>query len=505
MTDIASEGEPLAATLAEMSSPLDPRGDCIGIILAAGHGKRIRSSRSKMLHTIWGVPTVVRVANVLREGLGCDNQIVVVGIHGAEVAATVGAARCRTFVEQPEQKGTGDALRAAMTLLDGEGYRGDIFVLPGDMGLLDVETVRRFKEEFRKDECDMMVLTAIYEGPQESNYYGRVVRLPGEGNRGSVIAIREHKNILAMQTDIPYHAAYNEKDYRFSREELLALREFNTGVYAFRANALELHVGELGEDNVAGEYYLTDLVDTFNRHGLRVGAARAAASGLVQGFNVKSVWRAMEALARERVWERLKDVVTIEDREDFFIADDVVEALTSQDATGDAHDIVIGRGAFIGAGVKLSREVHIKNDARIDGDVHLADDVHVGEGVVMTTYPGQRMEIGCGTEILQGNVVQGNVRIGENVRVETGVRITGSDEYPVRIGKDVLIKGTSYIYGSVIDEGVSIEHSVLKCQHVKRVLDPDGKPVPVRYVLPPAEGLEALSNRPEKGDRASGD
>ncbi len=63
-----------------LSDDIDDSGAPVAIILAAGHGKRIKSERSKMLHEIWGKATVVRVANVVSETLQSKNQIIVVGI-----------------------------------------------------------------------------------------------------------------------------------------------------------------------------------------------------------------------------------------------------------------------------------------------------------------------------------------------------------------------------------------------------------------------------------------
>ena len=66
------------AHLANLSSDIDSNSDSLAIVLAAGHGKRIKSETSKMLHEIWGVPTVVRVANSAKQGLNSTNQIIVV-------------------------------------------------------------------------------------------------------------------------------------------------------------------------------------------------------------------------------------------------------------------------------------------------------------------------------------------------------------------------------------------------------------------------------------------
>ncbi|MBT4137124.1 MAG: multidrug transporter, partial [Candidatus Latescibacteria bacterium] len=76
--------------LNQLNSEIDPDIKRIGIVLAAGHGKRIRSETSKMLHEIWGRPSALRVAEAIRKGLISPNQVVVVGIKGADVARATG-------------------------------------------------------------------------------------------------------------------------------------------------------------------------------------------------------------------------------------------------------------------------------------------------------------------------------------------------------------------------------------------------------------------------------
>jgi len=72
--------------------------------------------------------------------------------------------------------------------------------------------------------------------------------------------------------------------------------------------------------------------------------------------------------------------------------------------------------------------------------------------------------------------------------------MTGSDEYPARIGNNVLIKGTSYVFGSIIEDNVWIEHSVLKNKHVRCIKNKAGMVQPIRYILPSPEGINALED-----------
>ena len=204
----------------------------------------------------------------------------------------------------------------------------------------------------------------------------------------------------------------------------------------------------------------------------------------------------MEAIARERVYEKLKDVVTIDDQYDFFIADEVVERILDLDRSDNSGDILIHKGVYLGPEVHLSAGVEICDNCQLTGEVHLGKNVNISERVVMSSYPGQVIKIGDGTTVLNGNELKGKISIGTGCVIESRVWITGSDEYPVNIGNDVLLRGVTYIFGSLIESGVKITHSVLKRKHVKnRSSEEKGSEVvKVRYVIPNPEGKDAVED-----------
>ncbi|MCX7047957.1 MAG: NTP transferase domain-containing protein [Candidatus Sumerlaeota bacterium] len=488
-------------TLARLSAPVNPQARDVAVILAAGHGKRIKSSTSKMLHEIWGKPSVVRVAEACEIGLDNPCNVIVVGIKAAEVAAAVAARLKAIFAFQPEQNGTGHAVACALDALakltDGAG----IYVFPGDMGLLNAGAVREFKNAFEHSGCDMMVMTGVHEGPVEENYYGRIIRVPEKdetgapagADKGKVIEIKEHKDILAARDGI--RTRYQGRWYRFTQAQLLAIREFNTSVYAFKGDLLRQYIGDLGADNVQGEVYLTDLIAIFNRHGCSIGAVSPSDNAVVLGFNNKSVLRQMEALARQRVYDRLKDIIAFEAPDDFFIADEVVEDLIRLDREKGALDIFIGAGARIEPGVQLNVGATIIRQASLSGHIVLGKNVKIGRNAQLSVYPNQTMKIGDNVEIMNGDILKGAVEIGDGVRIETPVTITGSDEFPVRIGANVLIKGTTYIFGSIIENDVTIHYSVLLRKHIRRIERRDGSIQAIRFYMPYPEGIECVIER----------
>jgi len=104
------------------------------------------------------------------------------------------------------------------------------------------------------------------------------------------------------------------------------------------------------------------------------------------------------------------------------------------------------------------------------------------------------IKIDDNVEIFSGNIIKGNVTIGENTRVESGVRITGSDQHPSTIGSHVTIKGLTYIFGTDVGNNICIEHSVLVR---KKISKPDGVKTDiyhVRFFIPEAEGKDAVED-----------
>ena len=238
---------------------------------------------------------------------------------------------------------------------------------------------------------------------------------------------------------------------------------------------------------------LTDLVEIFNSHGLVVRAVPAVSEEEILGFNVKSVWRQMESIATRRSYERLMDIVTIVDEDDFYLDDDVIDHIIALDEQSGPLDIVIGKGVQVSAGVQLAPNVHLGDRCRLSGGIVLEEDVRIGSGVELSTHDGQTMILRRRSQVLARSVLKGNLILGAGSRVESGVLMTGSDEHPMRVGDNVTIKGTSYLYGCLVDADVTIEHSVIKGRHVHRVERRDGSIQPIRYVLPQPEGLDSIA------------
>ncbi len=484
----------------EYSTNFDYSQNEIAIILAAGHGKRIKSNRSKMLHKIWEIPTVERVYNACRNGIKGMNMLVVVGIKAIDVIEVIGISENTQFAYQKEQHGTGHAVQIALEKIDEKLFDGIVYVLPGDMGLLNSETMEMFRSAFINSGSDMMVLTGKYEGNPEYNNYGRIIRVKEKDVNGNssgedynrVIEIIEHKDILKLDDKHPYLLEYNNRTYSFKKDELLKNNEFNSGVYAFQYSKLEKLINSITSNNAQNEIYITDLISIFNKNGYKVGAESPKEQHVLMGFNNKSVLHEMESVARDHVYNQLKDIIDIADPEDFFIHETVVYDILKMDELNIPLDITIGKGVYIGKGVKVNYNLELKKNVRVNGNVHFGKNVTVWENAQLSCYENQTFKIGSDVEILWGDIIKGNITINDNTRIESSVNMTGSDEFPLVIGKNVLIKGTSYIFGSKIDDDINIEHSVIIKKHVNRLVKKDGVIQNVKFYLPMAMGADAV-------------
>ncbi|HEY6435356.1 MAG TPA: NTP transferase domain-containing protein [Ignavibacteriaceae bacterium] len=486
----------------KLSSVINPKHKELAIILAAGHGKRIKSQRSKMLHTIWGIPTVERVHNACFSAVKNINSVIVVGIKALDILNVLGKRQNTSYAYQEEQHGTGHAVQVALKNIKNFPADGIVYVLPGDMGLIDAETLSSFRKSFIESKADMIVLTGIFTGDTKENNYGRILRVQefdsrgtrSLGDKGKVISILEHKDILALPDDESYVTEYKGSNYSFTKEELINNNEYNSGVFAFRYTKLKKLISQLKSNNVQKEIYLTDLISLFNENNYSVAAVSPGKNHVVMGFNNKSVLKEMEAIARKNVYEKLKDIIEIEDPDDFYIHEKVVENILKADKKFSALDVVVGKGVHIGNDVNLNFNLQLGKNVFIDGKVVFGKNVSISQNAHLSCYPDQTLKIGNDVQILWGDIIKGNIVIGDGSRIESSVNMTGSDEFPLRIGKNVLIKGTSYIFGSKIADNLFIEHSILVKKQVRAVKDKKGKIQPIRYFVPESEGEEAIKN-----------
>ncbi len=334
-------------------------GDLACIVLAAGKGTRMRSSRVKVLHTLLGRSLVSYPVRLARE-LGADPVVAVLGHQREAVEASLvadfGAGTVRT-VEQVEQRGTGHAVRLAMPAL--RRFAGIVVILYGDVPLLRRETVRALVGTARRYGCLALVTTS----PPDPSGYGRILR----DQRGHVISVVEQKD---------------------ATEEELAIGEINAGIYAAPADFLRTATAGLSARNAQGEYYLTDIVARAAR-GIGVSAVDADFRD-VAGINDRRQLAESEAIMRGRINGEWMRHVTFHDA-----ASTVIEP-----------GVTIGVDAELGHGVSLRGTTRVGRGAHVDDGVVLIDTI-VGAGARVGPYT-----VAVGAEIAAGATVGPLARLG---------------------------------------------------------------------------------------------
>ena len=326
------------------------------IILAAGQGKRMKSALPKVLHSVAGVP-MLRYTLDVAQRLKPDVIIPVIG-HEREQVRTFLATQQHlplTIVEQPAQRGTGDAIMVTKSAV-GDRIQ-TILILNGDVPLLTDQTIERLLSLQATEQPSVTMLTASIPNPKG---YGRVVR--SEGNRVSKIV--------------------EEVDASPEEREI---SEINAGTYVSTPSFLFSALDEIQPKNAQKEYYLTDAVEIAVAKGKGAVALLLDNHEEAQGINSRADLANVEGMMRRRIRERvMAGGVTLVDPQSTYIdyaveigQDTVVYPHTAlEGATTVGEHCVIRSGVRIADSV-LGRAVTIL-DSSVISDSHIEDEVVVG-------------------------------------------------------------------------------------------------------------------------------
>ncbi|MCB1359468.1 MAG: NTP transferase domain-containing protein, partial [Maritimibacter sp.] len=292
------------------------------IVLAAGQGTRMQSDLPKVMHEIGGAPLF---AHALASGAALDRDRTVL-VAGHDFATVEKAARKLdeeiVVVRQAEQLGTAHAVAQAADAL--AGVTGDAVVLYGDTPFIRPETLEAMAAA-RADGADVVVLGFEAADPGR---YGRLVV-----EDGALTRIVEFKDATEAER---------------------AIRLCNSGVVMADAALLFDLVAAVGNDNAAGEYYLTDIVGIANARGLRAVAVTCDETETL-GINTRAELAAAEAAFQARARAAaIEDGVT----------------LVAPETVYFAQDTFIGRDAVIEPNVVFGPGVTVETGARIRAFSH---------------------------------------------------------------------------------------------------------------------------------------
>ena len=380
------------------------------VILAAGQGKRMRSSLPKVLHRLAGKPLLGHVIDCAR-ALSPQEIVVVHGHGGAQVLEAYAGQPDLRWAEQAERLGTGHALQQALPALHSAEQ---LLVLYGDVPLILPETLRRLVAATAHG---FGLLTVTLDDPSG---YGRIVRNDG----GRVQRIVEQRD---------------------ADPEELTVREVNTGIMCLPRIELERWLSGLSNRNAQGEYYLTDVLALAVAEGFDIQVCQPASALEAEGVNDRVQLATLERAHQRRIAERLMlDGVTLRDPQRIDIRGRVTHGY---DVEIDINvvlegDVQIGQGVRIGANCVL-RNVSIGDNVEIHEHCVL-EEAHVG--------PGSR--IGPFARLRPGAQLAGDARIGNFVEIKKS-----------QVGRGSKVNHLSYIGDTDIGEGVNIGAGTITCNY----------------------------------------
>jgi bifunctional UDP-N-acetylglucosamine pyrophosphorylase / glucosamine-1-phosphate N-acetyltransferase len=354
------------------------------VILAAGHGTRMRSRTPKVLHPLCGRPMIDWVLAAVTEA-GAKNVTVIVSPHQVELAAHLdGRAE---VVYQREAHGTAHALQQIPAK---DLSRGDILVANGDAPLITADTFRQLIAAHRESGAPATLATV--DDPRRDD--ARILRTAD----GSFDRIVERKDA----TD----------------EQRKSIHEINVGIYCFKGAPLVEALTHVTNDNKAGEFYLTDVF----RHLSPVTTVRVADPDEAMGVKDRVRLATATGLMRRRIVDDLmRGGVTIVDPATTFIDATVT---IGQDTVVEPFSVIKGN-TVIGAECRIGPHVYIE-DARIGDrsdcgpfaklrpDTDISDDVHIGSFTELV-----RTKIGRGSKVPHVYYL-GDTDLGEDANIGAG-------------------------------------------------------------------------------------
>ncbi|MBS6601138.1 MAG: bifunctional UDP-N-acetylglucosamine diphosphorylase/glucosamine-1-phosphate N-acetyltransferase GlmU [Clostridium sp.] len=378
------------------------------VILAAGQGTRIKSNIPKVLHKVCGKEMVNHVIDNMREA-GIEDVNVIIG-NGSELVKESTKDRNVSYSLQEEQLGTGHAVKCAKEFLQGKD--GVVAVFTGDAPLTRVETIEKLIKEHIEKGNKATLLSAYVDDPTG---YGRIIR---DDNK-EVLKIVEHKDC---------------------NEEELKVNEMNAGMYCFDIKSLLSSLEELNNNNVQGEYYLTDVIGILKDKKEKVGALVTDYEDTL-GVNSRAQLAEVEKVLRKRINKfHLDNGVTLIDPDTTYIGVDVIIG----------KDTVIYPNNILEGYTKIGESCTILQNSRIKDSI-IEDEVEVQASVILNSRIGKNTTVGPFAYIRPESTIGEGVRIGDFVEVKKSSIGNGTKvSHLTYIGDAEVGSGCNFGCGTVV-------------------------------------------------------
>jgi bifunctional UDP-N-acetylglucosamine pyrophosphorylase / glucosamine-1-phosphate N-acetyltransferase len=381
-------------------------------VLAAGDGKRMKSSAPKVLQRAAGRPLLAHVLAAL-DPLDLDQRIVVCSRRVEEIKAAIapeGQTAEVSYVVQDAPRGTADAVRVALEAAS--PHSAVLLVVQGATPLLSTDTLSSLLETHAERSAGVTVLTAVVPDPTG---YGRVIRAGDDPTR-----------------------IVEERDATPQEREVL---EVNAGVYAFDAAALRLVLDKVGAANSQGEYYLPDVVELLRLQGYSVHAQRTDPSEIV-GVKTRTHLALVSKVLRRRACERwMLEGVTVVDPDVTYI-----------DST-----VTIGRDAIIHPFTFLEGATQVDENAEIGPHARIVDSrvgagATVGYSVVVSAQVGAGVSVGPFASLRPGTRLKQGAKAGSFVELKNSV-----------IGPGSKVNHLSYVGDALLGARVNVGAGTVTC------------------------------------------
>ncbi len=405
------------------------------LILAAGQGKRMRSSLPKVLHPLAGVPMLVHVLARVKAVLPEASVAIVVGHAKEQVESVVRAHPLAQnmkieFVFQKEQLGTGHAARVAMDTDWGKTMvKKDypVLVLPGDLPLITEDMIQQLCEPMGRGVSTRLLTTRLID----PTGYGRVVR---KGKVGPVLRVVEEKDAGAREKDI---------------------REVATSIYTFDPGFLKSGTHRITPKNAQKEYYLTDLIALSTQAKKKIDVLEWPSPEDLRGVN--DPWEL--ALASKIINERI-----------------IKKFAQNGVRFTNPWTTIIDATVQIEAGAEIDSGVLIKGTSTIAADAHIGprcilEDVTVSQGAYLKVGTvAEKSHIGARAVVGPYAHLRPESKIGEDAKIGNFVELKKTT-----IGKKTSVAHLSYLGDATVGEGVNIGCGFVTCNFDGRVVNGERK------------------------------